>query len=107
MKHYYPSYLSLRLTSLCSNSPGAAYDELKCFAKYDSRIEIALGVIDIKDLQIETPDMVASRLERGAKMIGADRLAAVPDCGLWMLPRSVPLGKLENLVRGRNLFAGH
>jgi methionine synthase II (cobalamin-independent) len=33
-------------------------------------------------------------------------LAAVPDCGLWMLPRSVALGKLENLVKGRDLFLG-
>jgi 5-methyltetrahydropteroyltriglutamate--homocysteine methyltransferase len=102
-----PKLLELELDQLVLEFARRGYDELKSFAKYDSRIEIALGVIDIKDLQIETPDTVASRLEQGAKTIGADRLAAVPDCGLWMLPRSVALGKLENLVRGRNLFAGH
>ena len=29
-----------------------------------------------------------------------------PDCGFWMLPRSVADGKMVSLVAGRNRFLG-
>jgi 5-methyltetrahydropteroyltriglutamate--homocysteine methyltransferase len=99
-----PKLLELDVDGFVLEFARRGYDELKHFAKYDSQIEIGLGVIDIKDLQIETPDLVAKRIEIGASIIGVDRLHVVPDCGLWMLPRSVTLGKLENLVKGRDLF---
>jgi 5-methyltetrahydropteroyltriglutamate--homocysteine methyltransferase len=68
---------------------------------------IGLGVIDIKDNQVESPEDIARRIEVVAKMIGAERIQYVhPDCGLWMLPRSVADAKLRNLVKGRDLFAG-
>lgn len=68
---------------------------------------IGLGVIDIKDNQVESPEEIARRIEAVAKLIGAERIQYVhPDCGLWMLPRSVADAKLRNLVKGRDLFAG-
>ncbi len=101
-----PKLLEIGVDAFVLEFARRGYDELKHFAKYDSRIEIRLGVIDIKDLQIESPEMVAKRIETGASIISVDRLHVVPDCGLWMLPRSVALGKLESLVEGRDLFLG-
>jgi 5-methyltetrahydropteroyltriglutamate--homocysteine methyltransferase len=101
-----PKLLEVGVDAFVLEFARRGYDELKHFAKYDSRIEIGLGVIDIKDLQIESPELVAKRIETGASIIGVDRLHVVPDCGLWMLPRSVALGKLESLVKGRDLFLG-
>ena len=101
-----PKLLEVEVDAFVLEFARRGYDELKHFAKYDSRIEIGMGVIDIKDLQIESPEMVAKRIETGASIIGVDRLHVVPDCGLWMLPRSVALGKLESLVKGRDLFLG-
>jgi 5-methyltetrahydropteroyltriglutamate--homocysteine methyltransferase len=41
------------------------------------------------------------------KVLGAERVRWVhPDCGFWMLPRSVADRKMRALVRGRDLFAG-
>ncbi|MDZ7269490.1 MAG: cobalamin-independent methionine synthase II family protein [candidate division KSB1 bacterium] len=68
---------------------------------------IGLGVIDIKDNQVESPEEIARRIEEVARLVGAERIHYVhPDCGLWMLPRSVADAKLRNLVRGRDLFLG-
>lgn len=68
---------------------------------------LGLGVIDVKDLAIESPEMVAHRIERAASALGDDAVRWVhPDCGLWMLPRSVAEGKLRSLVAGRDLFEG-
>ena len=70
-------------------------------------IGLGIGVIDIKVNEVETPDVVAGRIERAAKILGADRIHCVhPDCGFWMLPRSVADAKMRALVEGRDLFAG-
>jgi 5-methyltetrahydropteroyltriglutamate--homocysteine methyltransferase len=64
--------------------------------------------IDVKDIQVESPEVVADRIEAHAKSFGAERLAYVhPDCGLQVLPRAVADGKLAALVKGRDLFLGH
>ncbi|HVF09907.1 MAG TPA: hypothetical protein VNA16_03845, partial [Abditibacteriaceae bacterium] len=68
-------------------------------------IKFGIGVIDVKDLQIEAADEVARRIELLAMLLGAERLAYVhPDCGLRMLPRAVADGKMRALVAGRNLY---
>jgi 5-methyltetrahydropteroyltriglutamate--homocysteine methyltransferase len=55
----------------------------------------------------ETPDAVARTIERAAALLGAQRIRWVhPDCGFWMLPRSVADRKLVSLVQGRNLWLG-
>ncbi|NIR51450.1 cobalamin-independent methionine synthase II family protein [candidate division KSB1 bacterium] len=68
---------------------------------------VGLGVIDIKDNQVESPDIVAKRIESAAKICGQERIHYVnPDCGMWMLPRSVADAKMRALVKGRDLFVG-
>jgi 5-methyltetrahydropteroyltriglutamate--homocysteine methyltransferase len=83
------------------------YGEVEAFADLRPEIKLGLGVVDIKDNGVETPDTVAERIAQGAEKIGADRVGWVhPDCGFWMLPRSVADAKMSALVRGRDLFLG-
>jgi 5-methyltetrahydropteroyltriglutamate--homocysteine methyltransferase len=83
------------------------YEELASFSDLDPRIGLGIGVIDIKDNEVESPDLVASRIELILKTVGEDRLQYVhPDCGFWMLQRSVVDRKLRTLVAGRNLLVG-
>ena len=64
-------------------------------------------MIDVKDLQVETPEVVAARIERLADLLGVERLHYVhPDCGLQVLPRAIADRKLHSLVAGRDLFEG-
>jgi 5-methyltetrahydropteroyltriglutamate--homocysteine methyltransferase len=70
-------------------------------------IKLGVGVIDIKDNQVELPETVARRIEDIARRVGAERIKYVhPDCGFWMLPRSVADAKMRALVAGRDLFVG-
>jgi 5-methyltetrahydropteroyltriglutamate--homocysteine methyltransferase len=63
--------------------------------------------VDIKDNGIESADLIAQRLEHAAKVLGPDRVKYIhPDCGFWMLQRSVADGKMRSLVEGRNRFEG-
>jgi 5-methyltetrahydropteroyltriglutamate--homocysteine methyltransferase len=82
-------------------------EELPLLRDVDTRIGIGLGVIDIKDNEVESPAKVAGRIERAAEVLGIERLRYVhPDCGFWMLPRSVADAKMRALVLGRDQFAG-
>jgi 5-methyltetrahydropteroyltriglutamate--homocysteine methyltransferase len=71
-------------------------------------LRLGIGVIDIKTTVIESPDEVAARIQAAAKMLGgAERIAYVhPDCGFWMLARSIADAKIQALVEGRDLFEG-
>jgi len=83
------------------------YDELDVFRDLNPKIGMGLSVIDIKDNLIESPDLIASRIEHAAKILGACRIPYVhPDCGFWMLQRSVADGKMKALVAGRDKFEG-
>ncbi len=79
----------------------------KMLREIKPEIGVGLGVIDIKDNQVESPDIIAQRIESAAKICGQERIHYVhPDCGMWMLPRSVADEKIRALVKGRDLFAG-
>ncbi len=87
------------------------YGEVEAFADLRPEIRLGLGVVDIKDNAVESPDTVAERVAAGAKALGAaggaERIAYVhPDCGFWMLPRTVADAKMRALVQGRDLFLG-
>ncbi len=81
--------------------------DLEALAEIDPRIRLGIGVIDIKVNHIETPEEVARRLEKAARVLGLERIGwAHPDCGFWMLKRSVTERKIAALVKGRDLFLG-
>ncbi len=81
------------------------YDELEAFRELKPEIAMGIGVLDIKDLEIESPTVVARRLEQAVNCVGEERIGWIhPDCGFWMLPRNVADGKMQNLVKGRDLF---
>ena len=61
---------------------------------------IMLGVLDLGDSSIETPETVAARIRAALKFIPPGRLIATPDCGMKYLPRDVAFGKLKALADG-------
>jgi len=62
--------------------------------------QIMLGVIDLADMTIETPQTVAERIRRALAHVPAERLVIAPDCGMKYLPREVAFGKLKAMVEG-------
>jgi len=83
------------------------YGELEAFRDLNPHIGMGLSVVDIKDNAIESPELIAGRIEHAVKILGADRIPFIhPDCGFWMLQRSVADGKMRALVAGRDLFEG-
>jgi 5-methyltetrahydropteroyltriglutamate--homocysteine methyltransferase len=82
-------------------------EELEVFKDLRPEIGFGLGVSDIKQTIIESPDDIARAIERADKVLGAGRVKYIhPDCGFWMLKRGIADGKIRALVRGRDLYEG-
>ena len=81
--------------------------ELEVFRELRPEIGLGLGVVEIKSTEIESADVVARAIERAAKILGPERVRYVhPDCGFWMLKRSIADGKIRALVLGRDRYEG-
>ena len=65
--------------------------------------KVMLGVIDLNDSEIETPEKIAGRIRAGLKYLSPDKLLPAPDCGMKYLPRATAFGKLKALVEGAAL----
>jgi 5-methyltetrahydropteroyltriglutamate--homocysteine methyltransferase len=84
------------------------YGDLEVLRDINPKLKLGVGVIDIKTTLVEKPDEVARRIQTAAELLGGtERIAYVhPDCGFWMLARSIADAKIHALVAGRDLFEG-
>jgi 5-methyltetrahydropteroyltriglutamate--homocysteine methyltransferase len=73
--------------------------DLKVLRELPSKT-IIVGVIDLSDMTIETPQIVADRIRAALKQVPAERLVVAPDCGMKYLPRAVAFGKMKALAQG-------
>ncbi len=61
---------------------------------------IILGVIDLSDMSVETPQVVADRIRKAFDYVPPERIVVAPDCGMKYLPREVAFGKMQAMVQG-------
>jgi 5-methyltetrahydropteroyltriglutamate--homocysteine methyltransferase len=64
---------------------------------------IILGVIDLADMTIETPQVVAARIRSALAHVSPERLVVAPDCGMKYLPRAIAYGKMKAMVDGAKI----
>jgi methionine synthase II (cobalamin-independent) len=59
-----------------------------------------VGVIDVGDEAVETPEIVASRIRAALCHVPAERLLPSTDCGLVPRSRASAVGKMRALAAG-------
>lgn len=67
---------------------------------------IILGVLDLSDPTVETPEVVAARIRRALPHVEPENVIVAPDCGLKYLPREVAFGKMKAMVDGAAIVRG-
>jgi 5-methyltetrahydropteroyltriglutamate--homocysteine methyltransferase len=65
--------------------------------------KIILGVIDLANAEVESPEQVAARIQRALPYVAPQDLIVAPDCGMKYLPREVAFGKLQSMVAGAQI----
>jgi 5-methyltetrahydropteroyltriglutamate--homocysteine methyltransferase len=63
-------------------------------------LNILLGVLDLSDMNVETPAIVAERIRRALPYVDANRIVVAPDCGLKYMPRNIAFAKMRAMVEG-------
>ena len=98
---------SLHVDHIIMENAHRPIEELRVFKDLRPEIGLGLGVVDIKKTEIESADTIARAIEAADEAVGRGRVTYIhPDCGFWMLKRSIADGKIRALVKGRDLYEG-
>jgi 5-methyltetrahydropteroyltriglutamate--homocysteine methyltransferase len=63
-------------------------------------MELAVGLVDVKNTWIEPPELVAERLRQVLRHIEPERVHVTPDCGFSQTARFIACRKLTSMVLG-------
>jgi 5-methyltetrahydropteroyltriglutamate--homocysteine methyltransferase len=96
----FPAFLDLKVDEVHLEMASREFAELDLLKTIASRMDVAVGVIDVKSYYIETPEDIAARVRACLQWAPADRLSFAPDCGLSQTARWAAREKLKNLVAG-------
>ncbi|MCA1481942.1 uroporphyrinogen decarboxylase family protein, partial [Bradyrhizobium sp. NBAIM08] len=66
--------------------------------------QILVGCLDLADMNVETPEVVAARIRKALKHVRPEQVILAPDCGMKYLPREVAQGKLESMVQAARIL---
>ncbi len=76
---------------------------LDLFRKFPTQKEVVVGVIDVKDERVESPDTVARRIRQALEFIPAEKMYIAPDCGMKFMARDRAFAKLRAMVDGTRI----
>lgn len=99
-KPMYPAFLDIKVDEMHLEMASREFSELEIIQTIAEKMDVAVGIIDVKSYYIETVDEVARRVRECLKYAPADRLAFAPDCGLSQTARWAARQKLSNMVAG-------
>jgi 5-methyltetrahydropteroyltriglutamate--homocysteine methyltransferase len=65
---------------------------------------IILGVLNLGDATVETPEVVAERVRQALPYVPPERIVLAPDCGMKYLPRDSAFGKLASMTAAASVL---
>ena len=98
-----PALEVLAVDELVLEFANREFAELDLLAGLADRFDLAVGVIDVKNFFVETPDLVAERIARVLAYVPAHKLIVTADCGFSALPRYIAFQKLCAMTEGAAL----
>ncbi|MHA3772023.1 methionine synthase [Verrucomicrobiota bacterium sgz303538] len=107
LRHYapmFPAFNDLTVDEVHLEMASREFSEIDILRRIDPRLDIAVGIIDVKSYYIEPPEEVANRVRLCLQHAPAERLAFAPDCGLSQTARWAAKQKLRNMVAGVQLI---
>lgn len=77
--------------------------EIELARQIPAPMELAVGLVDVKNTWVEPPELVAERLRQTLQYIDPERVHVTPDCGFSQTARFIAVRKLANMVEGVRL----
>jgi 5-methyltetrahydropteroyltriglutamate--homocysteine methyltransferase len=101
-----PDFLDLTVDEVHVELANREFVEVELLATFAEKMDVAVGIIDVKNYYIETEEDVVQRINKCLKYVPAEKLAVAPDCGLSQTARWASRQKLINMVRGAKKVRG-
>ena len=96
----FPAFLDLHVREMHLEMASREFAEIEIIGRIAERMDVCVGIIDVKNYYIETPEDVAARVRLCLQHAPAARISFAPDCGLSQTARWAAKRKLESLVDG-------
>jgi len=96
----FPAFLDMKVDEMHLEMASREFAEIEAIGEVAKRMDVAVGIIDVKSYYVETVEDVARRVRLCLKHAPADRLVFAPDCGLSQTARWAAKQKLVNMVEG-------
>ena len=96
----FPAFLDFKCDEMHVEMASREFAELELITPIAQRMDVAVGIVDVKSYYVETSDDIARRVKRCLEFAPADRLVFAPDCGLSQTARWAAKRKLANMVAG-------
>lgn len=98
-----PYIFDMNLSQYAMEFANRELAELEILKEFPDDKELAIGLVDVKNYYVETPDDVAERLREVLKVVPAERLTVTPDCGFSQTARWAAQAKLKSMVAGTKI----
>lgn len=99
----FPAILETDVSQIVLEFTQFGYETLELFKKYPTDKELGAGVVDVKELRVESPQEVAARIREVLRYFPPEKVYLNPDCGLKFVPRDIAFAKLQALVSGAKI----
>jgi len=96
----FPAFLDLQCDELHVEMARREFAEPEWIGQVAQRMDVAVGIVEVKSYYAETAEDVARRVRRCLEYAPADRLVLAPDCGLSQTARWAARRKLVALCAG-------
>jgi 5-methyltetrahydropteroyltriglutamate--homocysteine methyltransferase len=96
----FPAFLDLHADEIHLEMASREFAEIELIGRIAERMDVAVGIIDVKNYYVETPEEVAARVRRCLQFAAPEKLSFAPDCGLSQTARWAARKKLEAMVGG-------
>jgi 5-methyltetrahydropteroyltriglutamate--homocysteine methyltransferase len=96
----FPAFLDFHVDEIHLEMASREFAEIEIIGEIARRMDVAVGIVDVKSYYVETPEDVAARVRLCLKHAPAGRLSLAPDCGLSQTARWAARAKLRNMVAG-------
>lgn len=100
IKPMLPDFLDMTVNEIHIEMANREFAEIELLAPFAEKMNVAVGIIDVKNYYIETVDDVVERIRKCLQYVPAEKLSVAPDCGLSQTARWAARKKLTNMVAG-------
>lgn len=95
----FPSVCQVAVNQLALEFASRELAEIELLAQLPDHIDVAVGLVDVKNTWVEPVELIVSRIEKTLEILPPERVSITPDCGFSQTPRHVAIAKSANMAK--------